>query len=582
MTLLQKNTYTKHEAAAWTYPNYWDFVALCLVFGVIFLLAWAALQMRSPFQLGEQIPISLDPRNLPGYALRSVFRMLIAMGCSLLFTFTFATLAAKSKHAARIIIPMIDILQSIPILGFLAITVAGFIALFPGSLLGPECAAIFVIFTSQAWNMALSFYQSLRTVPHDLKEAASMFRLSGWQRFWKIDAPFAMPGLLWNMMMSMSASWFFVVASEAISVNNQHITLPGIGSYIAVAIEQRDMHAVLYAIIAMFIVILLYDQVLFRPLIYWAEKFKAEEATDERVQRSWVVSIFQQTRFFRSVAWMFDRAWDVFINIPLFRPKPIIESVIKRKQAVNRVLLYVWYVFLFCTVAVAIIGLLSFFYKTLTLEDVWRVVYLGFITGAKVMVLIVLCSIIWVPVGVWVGSRPRVAEFVQPIVQILAAFPANLLFPVVVILIVKYHLNVNIWTAPLMVLGTQWYILFNVIAGASTIPKDIRQAVSLFHVKGWLRWKRFIIPSIFPFFVTGAITAAGGAWNASVLAEAVSWGSTHLNATGLGAYISHFSAVGNFPKLALGIVGMCIYVLLINHFVWKRLYKIAEERYQIT
>src|SRR5579862_4377499 len=256
------------------YPNYWDMVALLLVLGVIAVLAWVAKQMAVPYELGQAIPISLDPHHLPGYALRTVLRMLVALFFSLLFTFTFATWAAKSKRAERIIIPLIDILQSVPILGFLSISVVGFIRLFPGSLLGPECAAIFAIFTSQAWNMALGFYQTVRSVPTELNEAANMFHLSAWQRFWRIDVPFSMPGLLWNMMMSMSAGWFFVVASEAVSVANQQIMLPGVGSYIAVAINAMDLHAIGYAILTMFVVILIYDQLLFRPLVAWADKFK--------------------------------------------------------------------------------------------------------------------------------------------------------------------------------------------------------------------------------------------------------------------------------------------------------------------
>ncbi|HVY52919.1 MAG TPA: ABC transporter permease subunit, partial [Gammaproteobacteria bacterium] len=305
------------------YPNYWDMFAFILVFSIILIFAWAAKQMTVPYQIGSVISISLDAHYLPFYALRTVLRMLIALFCSLLFTLTIATWAAKSKRAERFIIPLIDILQSVPILGFLSITVVGFIKVFPGSLLGPECAAIFAIFTSQAWNMALGFYQTVRTVPADLQEVARMLHLSAWQRFWRIEVAFSMPVLLWNMMMSMSAGWFFVVASEAISVSNQQILLPGIGSYIAVAIKEANLTAILYAIITMFVVILMYDQILFRPLVAWAEKFKAENIASEREVSSWLMDFMQRTRWVRFFGALIYKQWNAFVNIswPSFTQK---------------------------------------------------------------------------------------------------------------------------------------------------------------------------------------------------------------------------------------------------------------------
>src|SRR3990167_6355316 len=312
------------------YPNQWDLIALLFVLTVLGLLAWDARQMSVPYQLGQVIPLSLDPHILPLYALRTIMRMLIALLFSFLFTFTFATWAAKSPRAERIIIPMIDVLQSVPILGFLSITVVGFIRLFPGSLLGPECAAIFAIFTSQAWNMALGFYQTVRAVPGELKEAAAMFHLSAWQRFWKIDVPFSMPGLLWNTMMSMSAGWFFVVASEAISVSNQQILLPGIGSYIAVAIQQENLQMIGYAILTMFVVILLYDQIIFRPLVAWAEKFKSEQVATDKEASSWIISLFRRTRLLRRWGQKIAHVFEMVVNVRVFRSRP--KRVIKPAQ----------------------------------------------------------------------------------------------------------------------------------------------------------------------------------------------------------------------------------------------------------
>lgn len=576
------NTYTKNEASTWAYPNFWDAIALILVIGIVLLFAWGAHQMAAPYQLGQPLPISLNPNHLPYYAFRSVLRLLIALVCSTIFTFVVGAIAAKNKHAERLIIPFIDIMQSVPILGFLAITVSGFIALFPGSMLGPECASIFVIFTSQVWNMTLSFYQSLKTVPADLIEASQMFHLGTWQRFWKIDVPFAMPGLLWNMMLSMSASWFFVVASEAISVANQNISLPGIGSYIALAISHADLKAVIYAIIAMLVVILLYDQLLFRPLIAWSAKFHAEEIDEDQYEASsWLIDLFQKTKSFHFVKNSIEKAWELFVNIRWSKPKTRFQAPSAAISKISRGVVFLYYTIILLTAIAAGIFLVRFLMTQVTWRQVIHVFYLGLITGVRVMVLIILSSIIWVPVGVWIGMRGRAAAIAQPIIQFIASFPANLFYPLVVILIVKYNLNVNIWTSPLMILGTQWYILFNVIAGASNLPKDLCQAVNNLHVSGWLKWWRFILPGIFPYFVTGAITAAGGAWNASILAEAVSWGKIHLEATGLGAYISHFTALGDFQKLALGITIMSIYVLVINHLLWRKLYDLAETRYKI-
>jgi NitT/TauT family transport system permease protein len=580
MNLIRNTLMNVHKGRA--YPNSWDLVALLFAFGLIALLASQARQMAVPYHLGEVIPISLDPHNLPGYALRTISRMFIALFFSLLFTFIFGTWAAKSRRAEKLIIPMIDVLQSIPILGFLSITIVGFIALFPGSLLGPECAAIFAVFTSQAWNMALGFYQTVRAVPSELREAARMFHLSSWQRFWRIDVPFSMPGLLWNTMMSMSASWFMVVASEAISVSNQQILLPGIGSYIALAVKSADMHAIFYAILTMLVVILLYDQLLFRPLVAWAEKFKSEHVSQEHEVGSWLLDLLHRTRLLRYIGFKITDLFNAFVNIRLFRSRPKIrptEAIIFKRY--DRMVGWVWN----GVVTLGIMGVIGFaaYYvlASIPLKEVWHTFGLGLVTAFRVFILIILCSLIWIPVGVWAGLRPGVAQYVQPIAQFLAAFPANLLYPLVVIFIVTYHLSVNVWVTPLMILGAQWYILFNVIAAASVLPKDLLQVADNLGLNTWLRWRRLILPSIFPYYMTGAITAAGGAWNASIVAEVIQWGNTKLVATGLGAYIAEMQAAGDFIHLALGIGMMCILVLLFNRLVWRPLYVLAETRYQL-
>ncbi|RTL55795.1 MAG: ABC transporter permease subunit [Rhodocyclaceae bacterium] len=556
--------------------NRWDWALLPLVLALLVLLAYGAQQMARPFQLGEVIPLSLDPSNLPYYLLRTTLRMFIALAASMLFSCLFAAIAAKYRSAEKVMVPLLDILQSIPILGFLSITVSGFIALFPGNLLGVECAAIFAIFTSQAWNMAFSAYQGFRTVPAELMEAAQVFQLSGWQRFWRLELPFAIPGLLWNMMMSMSGGWFFVVASEAISVSNQNIKLPGIGSYIALAIEARDLSAIGWAIGAMLVGVLLYDQLFFRPLLAWADKFRFEETGSDTAQASWLLTWLRRTEKTQGLvagfARLLERSFSLFrrsYDGTSIRSRPALPSALPER---------IWDAVIAAAVFYACWALFHFIHSEVGWSEAARVVVLGLYTLSRVIILIFLAALIWIPIGVWIGLNPRLAERVQAVAQFLAAFPANLMFPVAVVVIVKYHLNPDIWLSPLMILGTQWYLLFNVIAGASTIPTELRYAAKNFGLTGWLKWRRYLLPAIFPSFVTGAITATGGSWNASIVAEYVSWGDTTLQAHGIGSYIAEMTAIGDFPRIALGIGVMSVFVMGFNHFVWRRLYRLAENR----
>jgi NitT/TauT family transport system permease protein len=562
-------------------PNQWDAVIFILVFALFALLANAASKMAVPYEIGQTLPITLDPSALPGYALRTVIRMLIAMSLSLIVAMGFATWAAKSSRAERLIIPLVDILQSVPVLGFLSITIVGFIMLFPNSLLGPECAAIFAIFTSQVWNMLLSLYHSLKTVPTDLQEASTMYRLSAWQRYWRLEMPYALSPLLWNSMMSMSAGWFFVVAAESISVSNQEILLPGIGSYISIAIDQADKQAVIYAILTMFIVILIYDQILFRPLLRWSEKFRVDESSSDQRATSWVYSLFHRSQFFQWVGSRISLAVDACINVRWFLHKPVL--VAPKRPSATRIRLFdsLWNLFLLLLIVGSLYFLGKFVLQTITLKEVAHVFFLGSVTALRIIILIILASLVWVPIGVWIGMRPKARQIVQPIAQFLAAFPANLLFPLFVLMIVKYSLNVNVWTTPLMIIGTQWYILFNVIAGAGSIPKDLTHVAANFGLKGWLWWKRLILPAIFPCYVTGALTAAGGAWNASIVAEVVTWGDTTLIATGLGAYITQYTTTGDFPRIFLGIGVMCVYVIAFNELFWQRLYAYSRTRFRL-
>jgi NitT/TauT family transport system permease protein len=560
-------------------PNIWDAVALILVIGAMVLIVYGGEQTTLPLSALDTTPVSLDPANLPLYALRTTMRMLLAIVCSIIFTFVYAALAAKSRRAEIVLIPLLDILQSVPILGFLTFTVVFFLNLFPGQVLGAELACVFAIFTSQAWNMTFSMYQSIRNVPKDLDEASQSFHLSGWQRFWRLDVPFAMPGLIWNTMMSMSGGWFFVVASEAITVGNTTVTLPGIGSYVALGIQQQNLPAIGYAILAMLLVIIAYDQLLFRPVVAWADKFRFEQTASGTAPTSWMLDLFRRTRALRALTMPFAAINRVFSNLHV--PFPVNMRTSFKSESSSRVIDVVWIALIAMVTSYAGWRAYQFMSATLSISDVFTALGDGLITLVRVIVLITLATLIWVPIGVWIGLRPKLAERVQPLAQFLAAFPANLAFPVFVVIIVRYGLNANIWLSPLMILGTQWYILFNVIAGASAFPTDLREAAGSLHLRGWRWWIKAILPGIFPYYITGAITASGGSWNASIVAEVASWGDTHLMATGLGAYIANATEAGDFPRVVLGIVVMCVLVTLFNRVLWRPLYAFGERRLRL-
>ena len=560
-------------------PSRWDLLAAILVLGFLVAFADVSRFLVHPLSSISGNYLKLDPTDLPSYALRTSLRMLIALGVSLAFTFTYATWAAKNRRAGSLLVPLLDILQSIPILSFLSLTIVWFLSLSPGRILGAELACVFVIFTGQAWNMAFSFYQSLRTVPPELEEAGRMFGLNGWARFWRIEAPFAMPSLIWNMMMSMSGGWFFVTASEAISVGKTNIALPGIGSWIAVAIAQQNLPAIFEAIMTMLVVILIYDQLLFRPLVAWADRFRVSSEPSEEAPQSWALTVYRRSRLLDLMTTPFEQMmrWSYYWHPPSFGLKAAVREVDSRLTDI------IWYTLLALLGSFAAWRIAVFFAEAnFSWNDAATAFGYGFITLGRVMVLIAIASLVWTPIGIYVGLRPKLTAIVQPVAQFLAAFPNNLLFPLVVSLIVYWNASPDVWLSPLIVLGTQWYILFNVIAGASTVPQELRDAAENFGVRGWLWWKRVALPGVFPFYVTGAITASGGAWNASVLAEVASWGKTTLRAHGLGAYISDAMTAGDFHHVLLGTIVMSFFVLVVNRLLWRPLYWYAERKFTLT
>ncbi len=637
----------------------WDLVVLPLVLGGLYLATVAFRGVDIPYGPGSpNLTVHLAIANLPYYALQSSFRMLVAIVASLLFTLIYAPIAAKSKRAERILIPVLDFLQSLPIFGFLTATTLIFIGIFHGLALGLEAASIFAVFTSQVWNMTFSFYNSLLTVPRELDEAARILGLSAWQRFWRLELPYAMPALIWNTMMSVSGGWFFIVASEALSVvgRNRLQYLPGVGSYVSLAIQRGDISAMVAAGAALFLVVLLYDQLIFRPMVAWADKFKFEESAGER-SGSWVLTALQRSQLIARAVALLAVPWSWLFAASRRRPIKPVERPAAQDSRWRDLLWGTALALLAAALALAVLRFLfgpslglgphgalapnpnlnpSFRARLATSyrvagvqvgpsravwasrvchrlaqpgagqlrrllgarmsslacgaqmvpagrvawESVPKVLVLGFYTMLRVLGALTVAGLIWTPIGVWVGFRPRLARAVQPLVQFAAAFPANLLFPLVVVWIANFHLNPQVFVAPLMILGSQWYILFNVIAAASAIPSNLREAAKIYHLRGALLWRRLILPGIFSGFVTGGITAGGAAWNASVVAEVVSWGSITLTASGVGAYIAHWSIGELNPHVLLGMVVMAIFVLLFNRLLWRRLFRFAEERFR--
>ncbi|NML96152.1 ABC transporter permease [Novosphingobium olei] len=562
-----------------TKPNREDGIAFVILGSIALLFFRGAEGVIAPLSTLHLEPVTLDPAYLPYYALRTVIRMFAALLASTVFTLVVATLAARSRRAGQIIVPALDILQSVPILGFLTFTVTFFMGLFPGNVLGVELAAIFAIFTSQAWNMAFSFYQSLRSIPADLEEVTRSFALSPLRRFFRLELPFGTPALVWNAMMSMSGGWFFVVASEAITVGNTTVTLPGIGSWLAIAIQNKNFGAIGLAVAMMALVIVAYDQLFFRPIVAWADRFRFEQTASGDRPRSWVYDLLRRTRLLPLILAPFNGLIDLLLALePRRRRAPTDRTARKPNQWFERM----WQAAVLGAVCWMIWLSGHFILSSLGLADIALAFGLACLTMVRVIVLIALASLVWVPIGVWIGLNPVWAERLQPVAQFLAAFPANVLFPVFVVVIVHWHLSPDIWLSPLMILGTQWYILFNVIAGASAIPTDLREAARMFGVKRWQWWRQVALPGVFPYFVTGALTASGGSWNASIVAEAVTWGDRHLAAHGLGSYIAAATTAGDYPRVALGIGVMSLFVLSFNRLVWRPLYAYAERRLRLS
>jgi len=559
-----------------------DGLVLLTLLGLFWSVMHFGHGMLVAFDPGSRPELDVSASLIPYYAGRTLLRMWIAFGFSLLFAISLGYLAAKNKAARAVILPALDILQSVPVLGFLSATVAGFMALFPGSLLGVECAAIFAIFTGQVWNMAFGFYHSMVTVPADMHEAASTYGLSRWQRFRIVELPASVHSLIWNSMMSFGGGWFFVAQSEAISVMNQDIKLPGLGSYMASAIERGDNRAALWAVLAMLVLILASDQLVWRPLLVWADKFKIELTESSLAPTSWVYKLLRGAYMF---TWFGQRVAqpvaDAAHNLRR-RTLPQARRASHEKAGwplrIAGLVVAAWLAY---EVLLGVFAGIAALHGALTLGLFGHIAWLGFLTLLRVLAMTVLATLVWTPVGVWIGFHPKVARVAQPLAQIGASFPVNMTFPIVVGLFVASHTPMNWGSILLIAMGTQWYILFNVIAGAMAIPNEMKEVASIYGLRRWKLWRTLILPAIFPFWVTGACTAAGGAWNASIVAELATWGDTTLKADGLGAFIAEVTKSGNTPLIIASIGVMSLFVVAMNKLVWRRLYGFAERRFRL-
>lgn len=557
--------------------NWADAVVFLALVGLLATVAWLGHDLWAPFTPEVRPEVELTAWHLPYYAARSLLRMFAALGASLAFTLIVATWAARSARAARVILPALDILQSVPVLGFLSATVAFFVALVPGHVLGLELASIFAIFTSQVWNLTFAFHQVLVTLAREPAEALRLYRVSGWQRFTHLELPAGIIPLVWNGMMSFGGGWFFLAASEAMTVLDQEFLLPGVGSFMAIAVKAGDIQALAWAVLTMVILILLVDTAFWRPLVAWAEKFKAEESAAGDVPTSCVLDVLRRSHL---VPWVearlarlderLDHQWRRWVGDPDARGP--------ERRGVPRVVTVVMWV----VVGLLVLRGITFVMTALAWPEVVRVLGLGMLTLLRVAAVVTLASLVWTPIGTWIGMNPSVARVAQPAVQVLASFPANFLFPVFALVFVRFGLSLQWGGAILMALGAQWYILFNTIAGAMAIPNDLREMTRDLGVRGASLWRALILPAIFPASVTGALTAAGGAWNASIVAEVVTWGDTTLRATGLGAYITAATAVGDWPRIVLGVAVMSAYVVTLNRLVWRRLERVAVTRYSLA
>jgi NitT/TauT family transport system permease protein len=558
-----------------------DLLVFISLAGVLFGVVNLTQEWTGPHQ--PHVEIDLSPAALPQYTFYSLMRGLIAYAFSLGFTLVYGYWAAKDRIAERGLIPLLDILQSIPVLGFMPGVVRGLAGLAPASNVGLEMACVILIFTGQAWNMTFSFYHSLRSIPPEQREAATIYRFSWWERLKWLEVPFATMGLVWNSMMSMAGGWFFLMSTEAFSLGpDEDYRLPGLGSYMKKAVDDGDVAGMIWGVTAMVLMIVALYQLLWRPVNVWAQKFRVEEGGYQEEMHSWFLNLLRRSH----VLGAFSAVWR---RLPWKRREPTEPPPATPPAPAPRPGSRRWAEWLSLSAFLVLLAGLSYgawrlvdLLTDVTLED-WRGIGGdAFWTFTRVLVSLVIGTLWTVPAGLAIGLSPRLSRILQPVVQVVASFPAPMLFWVVISVLTFLGVTLNWGSVLLLLLGTQWYILFNVIAGAMAIPADLKEAARSYRITGWRRFWQLYVPAIFPYLVTGWITAAGGAWNASIIAEYVDFRGTVLQAHGLGARISRATAADRIPELAASVLVMSVVVVVFNRLVWKRLYHMAESRFSLA
>ncbi|MBW4642011.1 MAG: ABC transporter permease subunit [Goleter apudmare HA4340-LM2] len=562
---------------SWTWQ---DGSLILVIVALAFAIVKTASQFSGAFQ--ENLTISTSISALPGYTAQTLLRMGIAYFLSLAFTLVYSYIAYRSRLAELILIPLLDILQSIPVLSFLPGVVLALIALFPGQRIGIELASILLIFTGMTWNMTFSFYQSLQSIPKELLEAAKIYRLNPWQRFWTLELPAGVIGLVWNSVMSVAGGWFFLIAIETFTLGDQDFRLPGLGSYLGTAADRGDFAAIFWGLVVLIGVIVAIDFFVWRPLIAWAEKFKLEMVESENTPESWVLDFFRRSPTLRIIGDRFFRPLQTTVDYNLARAFPV-RSLPVNPQGRLHLPSFLNWIFVSGFALIVLWGTWEtvLLLRTLSWENWLQVMQGAVFTALRVTIALIL-SLLWtVPMGVVIGRNRRLAQILQPIVQIAASVPATALFPVLLIGLTRIAGGLQIGAIALMTLGTMWYVLFNVIAGAQSIPSDLMEAAWVYKLSLLERWRTLILPAIFPYLITGIITAVGGAWNASIVSEYVTFQGKVISTPGLGATISHATATGNFSLLLAATIVMSLLVVLTNRLVWRPLYQLAQEKYQL-
>ncbi|MCS7221339.1 MAG: ABC transporter permease subunit [Anaerolineae bacterium] len=550
--------------------------AVAILFIAVMLYVGARLAFNAPAEVRGPT-ISLAPTALPWYAALSVGRMAAAYALSMLFTLVYGRAAAYHRRAELLLLPLLDIFQSVPILSFLPVVLLSFSAILPQNV-AAELASIVLIFTSQVWNLTFAWYQSLTTIPKELREASTIFRLNGWLRFKTLELPFAAISLIWNSMMSWAGGWFFLMAAEIFTVGQRDFRLPGLGAYLQEAANQGNWHAIVWGISTLLLVILLLDQLVWRPLLAWADRFKLEMVESDLPPTSWFYEIVRSSRL---ADWLSQAVWRPFhehLDAYMLRRFPMKE---KESDQAGRS----WLLYLTGVIGGILLGYGAYRAGRMLLMvplAAWGMIATGVgITMLRVILALIIAFTWTIPMGVVIGTNPRLAAWLQPLVQVIASTPATALFPVLLLLVLRLPGGLDLAAVLLMLMGTQWYLLFNVIAGASAIPQDLKYTTTLLQLKRWARWRTLVLPALFPYLITGAITASGGAWNASIVAEHVEFAGQTLSTLGIGALIAQATATGDYPLLLAATLSMVLAVVLINRLVWRRLYHLAEERYRM-